>query len=333
VFDKTYFDQIVFDGIAVTIKDSSDTGSGVDAKVTGNPVAVYLQSETGGGIDGHKAVAPQSIGETGSGIDALTALFGILAQSDTGLGTDAKLALAVALIKADAGSGIESILGRALVLVQAGIGEDLSHLVKTLLLSDTGSAAENSYLHILEGVKDSHETGSGVDTSTLTALFQQIETGLGAEAVVARALYAKEYPTGAIDLAKVLVAAITKSETGTGAEASLVSYYQKGAETGTGVDVSTLAAMFTKSDSGSGVEAITLLAAMLVSDTGIGIEEILTYLRKLVDSGVGSEVVQLIGFIGRLMKLKVYTRPYSNLKVHTRPYSNLKVYTAEVRQT
>lgn len=380
----SYGGQVSF----TTNKDctGSDSGSGADAKKTGEPKAAYSRSETGSGVDGHKAVAPQSAGETGSGVDALTALFGILARSDTGLGADAKLSLAVALIKADAGSGVEHILDRALVLLQAGTGVDVSHLVKTLLLSDSGSAVENSYLHILEGVKSSSDTGSGADSSALSALFQRDEAGAGAEQVIARAIFAKEYPTGAIDLAKVLTAAILGTgETGTGAEASLRAVFFKRDDTGTGTDAhkaisplsegdsgagvdatkelspkghdtgsgedahkelapisegdtgagadaSSLEAMFSRDDVGSGAEAITLLAAMVASDTGVGVDAVLSFLRHLVDSGEGGEVVQLVGYIGRLMKVVTYLQAYSDLRVYTKPYSDLKVYTHEVKQ-
>ena len=311
----------------------SDTGSGVDAKKTGEPKATYARSETGGGVDGHKAVAPQSAGETGEGVDALTALLGILARSETGLGTDAKLSLAVALIKADAGSGVEHILDRALVLIsESGSGLDVSHLVKTLLLTESGTGAENSYLHILEGVKESYDSGSGAEASSLAALLQRDEAGEGADAVAARALFSREPQMGAIDLARVITAAITGAETGTGAEASLLAYYQKKADSGEGVDSSTLEALFTGEDSGAGAEAITLLAAMVAQDTGVAVEAVLTYLRTLVDSGEGEEVVNIVGAVGRAMKLITYLRAYSDLTVYTKPYSDLRVYTSEVKK-
>ena len=278
----------------VTPKTSSDTGSGVEAKKTGNPLATLSRSETGSGVEGMPARG---------------------------------------ITLPDAGSGVEHILDRALVLIsESGSGLDTVLSLLGKLRHETGSGVENSYLHILEGVKDSHETGSGAEASSLAALLQKSDSGSGVDEVITRAVHAKEYPTGAIDLAKVITAVITGAETGTGAETSLQSYYYKRTESGEGVDSSTLEAMFTRAETGEGAEAITLLAAMLASDAGVGVEAVLTYLRKLVDSGEGVEVVNIIGAVGRAMKLITYLRAYSDLTVYTKPYSDLRVYTSEVKK-
>jgi len=123
----------------------------------------------------------------------------------------------------DTGSGVESLL---------------SLLGKTS--SDTGTCSlENSYLHILEAVKSSLDTGTGVESSIKG--FISHEDGSGLDAVIARALFGKEYPTGAIDLAKVLIATITGiSDVGAGAEASILSLYRKKPDSGVGVDTSTV---------------------------------------------------------------------------------------------
>jgi len=255
------------DYTAVTEKTSSDTGSGADAKKTGNPLATMSKSDTG--------------------------------------------------------SGAEAIPARGIFLPEAGSGIDtiLNLLGKTS--SDVGTCSlENSYLHILAGVKSSSDSGSGVDASSLEALFQRAETGAGVEAVIARAIYSKEFPTGAIDLTKVLTATISGEETGTGVEQSLMSFYQKKADSGEGVDSSTLEALFRRGEAGGGVEAITVLAAMLASDSGQSVESVLNFLKKAIDSGEGSEVVQLIGQIGVMMELITYTQA---------PY-DLRVYTSEVKQ-
>ena len=156
-FDGAYFDQVIFDYVlAIIEKLSSDTGSGVDI------VLNFLAS---------------------------------LTKADSGVGVDTILNYLASLVRADVGSGVEHILDRALMLGEIGTGIEaiLALLGKTT--SDSGICSlENSYLHILEGIKDSHETGSGVDISTLTILHQRSDTGLGTEQVISRALYAKEYP-------------------------------------------------------------------------------------------------------------------------------------------
>lgn len=252
-------------------------------------------------------------------------------SSDTGSGADAILNFLAILTGAETGSGVEALIGRAIVLAETGSGVETVLALLGKVVSDTGSGAENSYVHILEGVKESSDTGSGAEASTLAAVLEGSDVGEGVEAIVARALYAKEYPTGAIDLARVLTAAITGTgETGTGAEASLRAVFMKGTDTGSGVDASALTALFSRDDAGAGAEAITLLAAMVSHDTGVGVEEVLTYLRKLVDSGVGSEVVQLIGYIGRAMRAFTYKKPYFNTRLFSRPYFDTRVYTKGV---
>lgn len=346
---RIYSIYCTYEAAGAEEKTGSDTGSGADAKKTGNPLATLAKSDTGSGVE---AVPGRAITlpESGSGLDALYALLAALTKADVGSGVDARLSFLVALAQADTGTGADSLLNRFLTLIDSGSGADLvlarlilalqtssgvdlSHLFKELFwASDVGTGAENSYLHILVGVKSSSDIGSGVDASTLAALLQRDEAGAGVEAVVARALYAKEYPTGALDLAKVLTAAIAGTETGTGAEASLIAYYQKGFDAGSGAEESILGYLFKSGDSGVGAEAITLVAAMLASDSGQSVETVLSYLRKLVDSGVGSEVVNIIGAAGRAMKLITYLRAYSDLRVYTRPYSDLKVYTSEVKK-
>ncbi|MBA7577602.1 hypothetical protein ES708_19455 [subsurface metagenome] len=104
---------------------------------------------------------------------------------------------------------------------------------------------------------------------------------------------------------------------GTGVEASLAAYYQKATDSGEGVDSSTLEALFSRDDVGAGAEAITLSAAMVSHDTGVGIEEVLTFFRKLIDSGEGVENLHLVGYVGRRMRMVVYQKEAFSLKVYT----------------
>ena len=67
MFDKAYFDQIIFDGTAVTIKTSSDTGSGVDAKVA--LFATLVKTDTGTGVDAFTGNRDITLFETGEGAE------------------------------------------------------------------------------------------------------------------------------------------------------------------------------------------------------------------------------------------------------------------------
>jgi len=289
-------------GVALVEKTSSDSGSGIDAKKAGEPrYSLAVRADAGSGVDGHKAVAPQSAGESGSGVDALTSLLGILARSDTGLGTDAKLSLAVALIKADTGSGIEAILGRAIALADLGSGLDTT-------------------------LKDKTSSDGGTGTDTILALLDRIFT---------------EYGYG-LDASKFGDRPLLAADTGLGVESSLLRELGEpkySADVGEGVDASTLASLFTRADSGVATEALTLLAAVLAgdngqgvdalvevtatvkdiitSDAGQGVDKVLSYLRKLEDSGQGEENLHLVGYVGRRMRMRVYQREAFQMKAYT----------------
>lgn len=316
----------------VTPKTSSDTGNGVDAKQS-YPTASHLRAETGSGADAKITGNPYvyiSKSETGSGAESLPARNFLLSQS--GAGVESLISRFINALEIASGLDVAKGFFEKFVF-ETGSGLDIARGFFDKFASEVGICSlENSYLHILENWKESHETGTGVDASTLAILHQRVETGSGIEAVIARALYAQEYPAGAVDLAKLITATLAGQETGSGAETSLMSYYQKLNETGSGADSSILKAMFTRAESGAGIEAITLLAVMLAHDSGVGVETVLSYLRKLVDSGAGSEVAQLIGGVGRTMKARMYTHSYFKTRLYTRPYYKTRLYTEEVRQ-
>lgn len=311
-------------------KTSSDTGSGVDAKVTGNPfVSFPARSESGSGLESLPTKSSVFF-ETGSGSE-LSTLLATLARSDIGAGVEGLTLLALFLLS-DTGAGVDSLASR--IFSASEVGSGLESILSLLgkIASDAGTCSlENSYLHIIEGFKQSHETGTGVDASILRVLFGLHETGTGLETVIARALFTKELSTGAIDLAKLITAILTGHETGSGAEIGSQSYYQKVAETGSGSELSALSYLFKSSDSGIGAEAVTLLAAMIAHDTGMGVERVIARLLKLAESGMGAEVAQLVGLVGRAMKARMYTRPYFNTRLYMRPYYKTRLYIGEVK--
>jgi hypothetical protein len=325
----------------ITAKTSSETGSGADAKAA-YPAVTHNRAETGGGVEaygGRGYVLPETgIGaelaallathlraETGTGAD-LSALLVAFLGAETGAGVEALLNRAITL--AEIAAGIEGILDRDIALGDIGIGADLAALVKTILCAETGTAFENSYLHILEGVKTSSDAGIGDDVSSSLAVAHLLsDTGSAIDALIARALFAQEYPAGAIDLATKITAAIAGTEVGIGVELSLLSLLMQRADSGSGTEASSLLALFTGSDLGAGAEAITLLAAMISLDTGVGVEAVIAMLKRAIDNGVGAEAMSLIGAVGRAMKLITYVRSYRNLYVYTRQYRDLKVYT------
>ena len=405
--------------VEIINKNSSDTGSGTDTKKSGNPLAFLSRSETGSGAESLPAKSSMAVQE-GSGSDLAT-LLATFTGSDSGAGSDVLTGLLALFLLSESGAGVESIplrnflinesgagvetLGeRILSALDTGIAVDIARAFLEKYSSDAGICSlENSYLKILESVKESSDTGSGVDASAaLQALFELSDSGSGLDAVIARALYSREYPGGALDFAKLVTATLAGEDSGSGAESSMARFELLVSETGTGTELATLQALFSDSDSGAGVEALTLLATMIASDSGIGVEQALNrmyklfdtgegvdmlkllahfvqcsdtgtgtetvtsvtmqlldagvgiesilsfyktalesgvgldtvaeFARKALDSGIGAEIVQLLGLIGRAMKVKTYTRPYYNVKTYTRKYYNVKTYTNEVRK-
>jgi len=249
----------------VTEKSSSDSGSGADAKASGNPLATLAGSDTGSGADAKASDNPQAgltSSETGSGADALVSLLATLAKSDSGSGADARLSFLVALSKADSGSGVDSLLNRFLTLYESGSGVDAAELLAVLLGSDSGSGVEA----ILERLVAGSDLGSGAD------------------------------------LLASLIVALVKSDSGSGADSlAALLVVLAGLDSGTGVDTSSLLAALAGADSGAGTDASSLLAAMISSETGLGTEEselITSAIEKFAsDSGLGLESVlsRLIG--------------------------------------
>ena len=184
--DPTLCPKLVIEYTTVTPKTSSDTGAGVDAKVTypavthsrsetGSgaetmPARGFLRPETGSGVDtkasGNPLVSFPVRSDVGSGIDALTALFGILTRSDTGLGVDAKLALAVALIKADIGSGLDSTPMPSAILAGNETGSGIDAIIARLLAS--------------------FDIGTGIEVSSLLKELFASELGWGSDSLIAK---------------------------------------------------------------------------------------------------------------------------------------------------
>jgi len=203
--------------------------------------------------------------------------------------------------------------------------------------SDTGSGTDSSTLHILEAIKTGSDTGSGADASTLVGAFERDDVGAGADTHGDRDLYTRCLPTGALDMLVALVGTIASTgvETGAGAETSRLSKDMTSSDTGEGTDSSTMVAIKTGSDTGSGVEAdpSTYLAVLDSSDLGGGVEALLVFDRAgVADAGSGAESVELVGFVGRAMKMLLYSQPYYNMAVYSQPDLQMEVYTSDVRE-
>jgi hypothetical protein len=143
----------------VTEKESSDTGSGAEAKV-GYPAATLTKAETGSGAD--------------SKVDFPSAT---LSKTETGSGADAKASgkPVASITKSESGSGSD-VLAQAQAILDGAEG---------------GSGADACVALEKTGVKTSSDSGSGVEgTSVLTASLAGSETGSGVEDLIDRLLAA-----------------------------------------------------------------------------------------------------------------------------------------------
>jgi len=134
----------------VTEKSSSDTGSGADAKASGNPVATLTRSEGGSGSDTIFGLLGKLTSDAGSGVDAYVSLEkpGAKTSSDTGSGIEGTPLSSAFLAGSETGSGIETFIARLLAAVDTGYGVEAGSvetdgLLKDLLATELGEGSDS----------------------------------------------------------------------------------------------------------------------------------------------------------------------------------------------
>jgi hypothetical protein len=226
--------------------------------------------------------------------------------ADSGSGVDAKVSQNVQLVKAESGLGFDMGIDSpqvAITKAETGGGVDASALLYELSLSEAGAG--------LDAVVALTEIGNIISTS---------DSGVGVE----------HYRRTILGEVSSLLAEYSLYDAATALEASILTAIAQALQvhdSGSGIDASVLKVWHDLEDSGTAVEALILTAAILANQTGLGTDKVLDRLIHLVETGTGAEAVLLVGLVGRLMKLLVYTRAYSNLRVYTKPYSDLRVFT------
>jgi hypothetical protein len=138
------------DYTATTSKESSDTGAGVDAKASDNPIATLTDTETGSGVDSPTSpLAQLAKSDVGSGVDAVASLQTPEAKSssDTGAGAEGTSVSSAILAGSESGSGIEAIIARLLTDDESGNGSETSSVetegaLENLFASELGEGAD-----------------------------------------------------------------------------------------------------------------------------------------------------------------------------------------------
>jgi hypothetical protein len=136
------------EGGGATEKQSSDAGTGADAKTSGNPLVAIGDSESGSGADSLPA-RDIALPESGSGVDAFVSLQTPSARtaSDSGSGVEAMPVYSAVLADVESGSGIEAFIARLLAAAESGYGAEASEiggggLLKKLFASELGEGAD-----------------------------------------------------------------------------------------------------------------------------------------------------------------------------------------------
>jgi hypothetical protein len=135
------------EGGGATEKQSSDTGTGADARTSGNPLVAIGGSETGSGVDALPA-RDIALPDSGAGVDALVSLQTPSAKtsSDTGSGVEVVATQDAVLADSESGSGIEAFIARLLTAAENGYGAEASAVgsgqFKELFSSELGEGAD-----------------------------------------------------------------------------------------------------------------------------------------------------------------------------------------------
>jgi len=155
------------------LASAGDVGSGAEALETRG----LISAETGVGSSILQSlIASHQTVDSGAGGDGVISLLAAIAGSDSGAGFPLSSTVAALLAAAESGSGIEQLLARRLAASQGGSGIDS--------LSDLWKGTEDKAM--VRG-----DNGSGAELVHDRVIFLP-DTGLATEAIIGRALFARE---------------------------------------------------------------------------------------------------------------------------------------------
>jgi hypothetical protein len=136
------------DYTSATEKSSSDSGSGVDAKASGNPLASIDRSETGSGAESLPARGI-ALPDAGYGVDVYVSLQTPQAKtsSDAGSGAEGTPMSCATLAGSETGSGIETFVARLLAAFDSAYGVEavveVGGQLKNLLATELGEGSDS----------------------------------------------------------------------------------------------------------------------------------------------------------------------------------------------
>ncbi len=231
-------------------------------------------SDTGSGVDSLTSTATVPLADTGSGSDVLT-LVGTIPLSDTGAGADS-LAVTATVPLTDTGSGADALGVTATVpLADTGTAADALTVSVTLVLDDTGAGVDALSVQVF-GQADPYQAGPQLATMFLSpsrasmqfrgdtssgaqpANINLTDTGTAVDSMTIT-VTAPLADTGSGTDALAITATIPLSDTGTAADAALVGVPITLTETATAVDALTITSVsFTMADTASALDQISI---------------------------------------------------------------------------
>lgn len=297
-----------------TSKSVADTGSGVDALGIG---VMFALSDSGSGVESMSGQASLGVVDSGSGLDALSQLLASLGITDSGSGLDG-LTVAFLISILESGSGLDALsLLASVPILDTASGNDVLTIASQLGLVDLGAGLEALDIAANVSVLDS---GSGVDApNVLKELLKSIsDIGLGSDAVsIQAALSISDVGNGVealtidtilqiadtglgTDAINVITATLkTIADIATGSDTLSVSIAPISVvDSGVGQDVPVINVQLSLTDLGAGADIINVIktSLILVQDiaTGTDIVGNVTVALNLADSGMGSELLQVL---------------------------------------
>jgi len=180
------------------------------------------------------------------------------------------------------------------------VGYQVVSSTSSLTYSGTGTSFGFDWGAVIVPLKGSvsvsgSDTGSGAESSTITASLSSTDTGSGTDTAEIE-VTPSDTGSGA-DTAPPPAATVTAADTGSGAEGT-PSVTVASADTGSGADTATAEAGASSSDTGSGAESSSIAASLSSTDTGTGTEgsTITATLPASADTGSGADagVVEIV---------------------------------------
>ena len=336
--------------ILETIKSSSDSGTGAEAKTL---TATLSKSDVGSGLGGvtNRALL---LTEVGAGVDAGGLIYALF-NTDIGIGADTSIIKATALTSSDVGAGVGAKIAITFALLGSDVGVgvetykrwhtgEVARLIAILTKLDSGTGAEASEA-TSSPFHSSSDLGAGAEHYKRTIIGEiakvvvvctGADTGIGVDALLNRLITLAESGSG-VDVG-ALSLYLSRADAGEGIDSSTLSAILAKAEAGTGIDRAFLRAILSKAETGEGSEVSSLIYNLLRADVGVGLDAIFDFCAIWADKfssdsglGIDSSLEILIAKL-RALRVTALTSQYRKIATQTSQHRKLKMIPSQYRK-